>query len=120
MTHYKFFYNNIVKLDDRIRKLEKMHEVIVDARDYLSIAQAKDRDYIVRTKYLGKITHKQIKDDFKIYIEGQCGDNFDSITNKILNYEFCFENKNILDLYSDALQKFEYKQLIMDTYGTKA
>lgn len=86
---------------------------------YLTVDEAKKRDYIVRTKYLGKITDKKIKEDFKIYIEGQCGDNFDSITNKILNYEFYFENKNILNLFSEALEKYEYKQLIMDTYGDK-
>lgn len=86
----------------------------------LTIKQAKDRDYIVRNKYLGKITHKQIKDDFKKEIEKVCGDNFDSITTKLLNYEFYFENKNILNLFSETLQKYEYKQLIMDTYGTKA
>lgn len=87
---------------------------------YLKFEDAKKRDYIVRTKYLGKITHKQIKDDFKKEIENVCEDNFDSITNKILNYEFYFENKNILNLFSETLQKYEYKQLIMDTYGTKA
>lgn len=87
---------------------------------YLKFEDAKKRDYITRTKYLGKITHKQIKDDFKKEIEEVCEDNFDSITNKILNYEFYFENKNILELFSETLQKFEYKQLIMDTYGTKA
>lgn len=86
----------------------------------LTIDQAKKRDYIVRNKYLGKLTHKQIKDDFKKEIEEFCGDNFDSITTKLLNYEFIFENKNILELFSEILQKFEYKQLIMDTYGTKA
>lgn len=89
-------------------------------KETLTIDQAKKRDYITRTKYLGKITDKKIKEDFQIYIEGQCGDDFKSITNKILNYEFYFENKNILDLYSDALQKFEYKQIVLDTYGTKA
>ena len=86
----------------------------------LKTDSARKRDYIVRNKYLGKITHKQIKDDFKKEIEKICGDNFDSITNKLLNYEFYFENKNILNLFSDTLQKYEYKQLIMDTYGTKA
>ena len=86
---------------------------------YLKFEDAKKRDYIVRTKYLGKITHKQIKDDFKKEIEEVCGDNFDSITNKILNYEFSFENKDILILFSGTLQKYEYKQLIIDTYGEK-
>ena len=81
---------------------------------------ARKRDYIVRTNYIGRIKDKKIKDDFKNKIEDKCGDKFDSITNKILNYEFYFENKNILDLFSETLQKFEYKQIVLDTYGTKA
>lgn len=115
----QYLYNNLVNLDKRIRELEKIHEVVVDVRDYLSIDQAKKRDYIVRNKYLGKITHKQIKDDFKKEIEKVCGDNFDSITNKLLNYEFYFENKNILELFSEILKKYEYKQIVLDTYGDK-
>lgn len=115
----QYLYNNLVNLDARIRELEKIHEVVVDTRDYLSIDQAKKRDYIVRNKYLGKITHKQIKDDFKKEIEKVCGDNFDSITNKLLNYEFYFENKNILELFSEILKKYEYKQIVLDTYGDK-
>ena len=91
-----------------------------EKRDVLTITQAKKRDYIVRTNNLGKITHKQIKDDFKKEIEELCGDKFDSITNKLLNYEFYFENKNILELFSETLKKYEYKQLVIDTYGAKA
>ena len=87
---------------------------------YLKFEDAKKRDYITRTKYLGKIKHKQIIDDFKKEIEDKCGDNFDSIATKLLNYEFHFENKNILELFSEILQKYEYKQLIMDTYGAKS
>ena len=85
----------------------------------LKIDTAKKRDYIVRTKYLGKLTHKQIKDDFKKEVEDKCGDNFDSITNKLLRYEFILSGINILDKFSEILQKYEYKQLIMDTYGEK-
>jgi hypothetical protein len=87
---------------------------------YLKFEDAKKRDYIVRNKYLGKITHKQIREDFKNEIKEKCEDGFDSITNKLLNYEFYFENKNILELFSETLKKYEYKQLIMDTYGNKA
>ena len=111
----KAMKRKIYDLEWKIKLIEKTMTSL-----YLTVDEAKKRDYIVRTKYLGKLTHKQIKDDFKKEIEKVCGDNFDSITNKILNYEFYFENKNILDLYSNALQKFEYKQIVLDTYGTKA
>lgn len=98
-------------------KVEELTNIIYNKP--LSIANAKQRDYIVRTNYIGRIKDKKIKDDFKKKIEDKCGDNFDSITNKLLNYEFYFENKNILDLFSETLQKFEYKQIVLDTYGDK-
>ena len=106
--------NRIESLEIRLNTCSKF---IVDS---LTITEAKKRDYIVRTKYLGKLTHKQLKDDFKKEIEELCGDKFDSITNKLLNYEFYFENKNILELFSETLKKYEYKQLVIDTYGAKA
>ena len=31
----------------------------------LSLDGQRKRDYIVRTKYIGKLTHKQLKEDFK-------------------------------------------------------
>ena len=106
------------------RKLESIENILIAQNSalnmVLTIPQAEKRDYIVRTNYIGRIKDKKIKDDFKKKIEDKCGDNFDSITNKLLNYEFYFENKNILDLFSETLQKFEYKQIVLDTYGTKA
>ena len=108
------------ELEIKIKGLEEMIRI----QDYnvntaLTITQAKKRDYIVRTNYIGKIKDKKIKEDFKNEIKDRCGDNFDSISNKILNYEFFFENKNILYIFRDILQQYEYKQIVLDTYGGK-
>ena len=108
------------ELETRIESLEiRLGACCTYITDTLTITEAKKRDYIVRTKYLGKITHKQIKEDFKAKIEEECGDKFDSIANKLLNYEFHFEGKNILNKFSDTLQKYEYRQIVIDTYGEK-
>ena len=87
---------------------------------HITIEQARERDYIVRTNYIGRIKDKKIKDDFKAEIEKECGDKFDSITTKLLNYQFFFNGKNILSDFRKTLQTYEYKQIVMDTYGTKA
>lgn len=105
----------IYDLEWKIKLIEKTMTSL-----YLTVDQARKRDYIVRNNYTGKLTDKKIKKDFKEEIEKVCGDNFDSITNKILNYRFVFEEKNILDKFSEILEKYEYKQIVLDTYGTKA
>lgn len=109
------------EVERRLRKLEKMHEVVAHTRDYLSIEQAKKRDYIVRTDYLGKITHKKLKEDFKKELETTICDIFSSISNKILNYEFYDEEQHIqiLEEFYRILKDYEKKQLVIDTYGNK-
>lgn len=107
---YKSLVDSVEILERTIKKLYA---------NCLTIDDAKKRDYIVRTNYIGRIKDKKIKDDFKKKIEEICEDKFESITNKILNYEFYFENKNILNKFSEILQKFEYKQIVLDTYGEK-
>lgn len=102
-----------------VKGLQILQSTCADSREYLSIEHAKQRDYIVRTKYLGKIILKQLKDDFKKEVEEKLGDKFDCITNKLLNYEFFYEKTNLLEGFSKILQKYEYKQLIIDTYGDK-
>lgn len=85
----------------------------------LKTDSARKRDHIVRTNYIGRIKDKKIKEDFKAEIEKECGDKFESITNKILNYEFVLEHKNILNVFNEILKKYEYKQIVLDTYGDK-
>jgi hypothetical protein len=108
------------ELENKVRLLEEKiieHDITIGTK--LTITQARMRDYITRTNYLGKIKDKKIKEDFKNGIKEKCGDAFDSITTKILNYEFVFEGKNILYLFSELLKSYEYKQFILDTYGNK-
>ena len=80
---------------------------------------ARKRDYIVRTNYIGRIKDKKIKDDFKNKIEKECGDKFESVTNNLLNYRFVIEGNNILNKFSEILEKYDYKQIVLDTYGDK-
>lgn len=89
--------------------------------DYISIHEARKRDYIVRTKYYGKITDTKIKKDFKEEVETRTKDSFDSICNNILNYRFVMLGEvytgNILDVFYKTLEQYEYKQIVLDMYG---
>lgn len=104
------------KINNLNRKVEQIGIYLAQC---LTINEAKKRDYIVRNKYIGKITDKKIKEDFKAEIEKECGDKFDSVTNNLLNYRFIPDGKNILDKFSEILEKYEYKQIVLDTYGDK-
>lgn len=109
-----------IKLNNLNFAVAGLQKEVWEMRDVLTIEQAKKRDYIARTKYIGRITDKKIKEDFKAKIEEECGDKFESVTNNLLNYRFVIEGKNILSKFSEILEKYEYKQIVLDTYGTKA
>ena len=90
-------------------------------KKFLSVEDAKRRDYIVRTNYYGKLTDANIKKDFKAKIEEDTKDKLDSIKTKILNYEF-FDKEIpmfILDYFYKTLKEYEKKQIVLDTYGGK-
>ena len=116
----------------RIKKLEievsnirfavaRLQKDCIDMTKYLSVEDAKRRDYIVRTNYYGKLTDANIKKDFKAKIEEDTKDKFDSIKTKILNYEF-FDKEIpmfILDYFYITLKEYEKKQIVLDVYGGK-
>ena len=58
-------------------ELHGIHEYL-SSRKLLTIEDAKKRDYIVRTDYIGKITDAKIKKDFKAEIEKMFKDNGNS------------------------------------------
>lgn len=102
------------------KKLHGIQEYLTN-RNLLTIDEAKKRDYIVRTNCIGKIKDTNIKRDFKEEIKKTIGDTFDSITTKILNYEFFDKEKciYILDAYWLILKEYEKKQIVLDVYGGK-
>lgn len=117
MKKIKILENHIVALEKEIKVI---HEYL-SGRSLLTIDEAKKRDYIVRTNYIGKIKDNNIKRDFKEEVKKTIKDTFDSITTKILNYQF-FDDETclyILDAYWFILKEYEKKQIVMDTYGGK-
>lgn len=110
------------EIEKKLLILENMlREFGEKANRALSLDSQRKRDYIVRTKYIGKLTHKQLKEDFKQEIAEKLKDTFDSVSNKVLNYEF-FDISNcvfILEGFYEILKKYELKQIVIDTYGTK-
>ena len=77
----------------------------------LTIDDAKKRDYIVRNKYIGKITDDNLIRDFKKEIELVVEDSFDSVCQQILNFQLINLTK-----FKDVLNNYEIKQIILDTY----
>ena len=72
--------------------------------------KAQIRDYFVRTKYLGKLEHKNLIEDFKKEI----GD-FEAMKNDFLNYR----NTDKFEAYKETLNKYELMQIVVDTYPNK-
>ena len=116
------------KIKEEVRRqLEEFGVVIEKDKkipQILTLEQAKKRDYIVRTKYYGKIVDPAIKKDFKAEIETTFRNNFDAVCNNILNYNFHFEDgvhycKDVLGIYYNILEQFECKQFVLDVYGKK-
>lgn len=93
--------------------------------EYLSVDHARKRDNLVRKNFYGRITDPRIKDDFKKEIEEKINGDFKSITIRITNFDFYDKDDNgnkkkcILNVFCDILQKYEYKQIILDTYPIK-
>lgn len=89
-------------LEDEVRSLK---------RNILTIDDAKARDYLVRTNYIGKIKDEALIEDFKQEIEQQLKNNFNACCNNILNYKLINVQRFI-----ELLDKYEKNQIILDTY----
>lgn len=94
--------NELDSLERDVRKLRA---------NMLTIDDAKKRDYIVRTNYIGKVKDDALIKDFKNEIETTLDDKFDNICQKLLNYQ-------LIDLYRyrEILNNYELKQIVLDTY----
>ena len=94
--------HDIENIESQIRKLRS---------NMLTIDDAKTRDYIVRTTYIGKITDQKLLKDFENKIADTLGDTFKNICNNILNFQLINLHK-----YYDILKDYEMKQIVIDTY----
>ena len=81
---------------------------------YVTLEDAKARDYIVRTNYIGKVKDEALIEDFKQEIEQQLKDNFNACCNNILNYKLINVQR-----FRELLDKYEKNQIIIDTYRPK-
>ena len=82
----------------------------IEKSKYVGSSTAQIRDYFVRTKYIGKLEDKRIIEDYK----NEVGD-FEAMKNDLLNYN----NLSKFESYRETLRKYEYKQIILNTYPTK-
>lgn len=99
-------------LDNELSSLESQLKTL--RRDTLTIDDAKARDYLVRTNYIGKVKDEALIEDFKQEIEQQLKDNFNACCNNILNYKLINVQR-----FRELLDKYEKNQIIIDTYRPK-
>lgn len=104
----KIVYNQHKKINELDEKIERWYEFL--EIKMLTMEEAYKRDYIVRTKYIGKLKDKKLIEDFKKEFE-----DYNNVCNSILNYEF-----EQLHNYYEKLKLYEKKQIVIDVYGTKA
>ena len=99
-------------LENELNELERSLKIL--RRDTLTLEDAKARDYIVRTNYIGKVKDEALIEDFKQEIEQQLKDNFEYCCTQVLNYQLInvLRFRSILDIY-------EKKQIVLDTYRPK-
>ena len=102
---YNILEDEHYSLEEEVRSLRK---------SILAIDDAKARDYIVRTNYIGKIKDEALIEDFKQEIEQQLKDNFNACCNNILNYKLIDVQR-----FRELLDKYEKNQIIIDTYRPK-
>ena len=86
------------------KALQHMYEYVHDC--FPTKNQLFRRDYIVRTKGIGKMKDKKLIEDFKKEFPDY---------NDIQNYEF-----EKLNDYYEKLKLYEQKQIVIDVYGTKS
>lgn len=97
--------------------MDEIKEMIGVELEYFK-NQLTDREYLISTKFLGKLKNKQLIDDFKkqVVVTRVCGyniiHNFTDICKQIKMYDF----KN-LNHFMTLLQQFELKQGVIDKYG---
>lgn len=97
--------------------IDEIKEMISIELDHFK-DQLTDREYLISTKFLGKLKNKQLIDDFKqqVAVTREYGyimkHNFTDICKQIKMYNF----KN-LNRFMVLLQQFELKQGVIDKYG---
>lgn len=110
----------IKQLEEKCKVLENLiQNMLTDMTDirkkYLSVDEARKRDYIVRTNYIGKLTDAELIKDFKKEIEKSLEDTFESCCNSILNF-----GPYGIWTFRKTLETYEMKQIILDTYSKKS
>ena len=108
-TKYNQLKLQLASFENDLKELEKNLNKIPSK--YLTIDDAKNRDYIVRNNYIGKVKDELLIEDFKLEIERTLGDTFESVCLKLLNFQLLEVSK-----FRAILNNYEIKQIVLDTY----
>ena len=111
ITSKKLRVKKVKELESRIDTLEKQVEIskTILKKTPLSIEYAKLRDFFIRTNFIGKLTNKQLIEEFK----NEIGD-FEEFKTKIIDYELT----NLHECHK-IYKHYYYKQIILDFYKDK-
>lgn len=103
------------------------YQLIMQKEDFRKFKEnIKIRDYLIKTKFVGKLKNKELIKDFKKekYNYGGIMFTMDEIINSIKNYDFYiynyfFENSidvDYIETFNRILKKYEEKQATLDKY----
>lgn len=106
----KMRVKKVKDLEYRVKRLEGAPDLARDSKPFLTIEDAKIRDFFIRTNFVGKLTNKDLINEFK----NSLGIEFDEFKNSIINYNL----KNLKE-YHKKYKHCEHKQLIVDSYKDK-
>lgn len=108
----KLRVGKVKDLETKISSLELQVEICKKLlkRTPLSIEYAKTRDFFIRTNFIGKLTNKQLIEEFKTKI----GD-FEEFKTKVINYELT----NLHECYK-IYKHYHHKQIVLDSYKEKS
>lgn len=111
ITSKKLRVKKVKELESRVGVLETQVEIsrITLKRTPLSIEYAKVRDFFIRTNFIGKLTNKQLIEEFK----NKIGD-FEEFKTKVINYELT----NLHECYK-IYKHYHHKQIVLDSYKDK-
>jgi len=117
------------RLDEDILRNKKLNRCSeIDFSQYAKIEDLKQRDYLIKTKFLGNLKNKKLIDEFKISFIGDYFITLEKIMTENIKIDcynsscdeieqYCFKH---LDIFIKRLQSYEEKQKILDEYKEEA
>lgn len=112
ITSKKLRVKKVKELEEKMKEMEEKHNFLINlsSKPFLSIEDAKIRDFFIRTNYVGRLTNKELVNEFK----NSLGITFEDFKQEVFNY-----NVKHLKRYYKLYKNYEHKQIVLDSYKDK-